>query len=218
MREDDRHVGKVGRHLVDVHGIGILQLQPRSARHACADPGLAGVEDCRQLVFSDHLIEGIGIAVVREEGLGRRMELEAFYPVVLDQRARHAHTHAAPCRVDAGEGDADVAVLVRRFRDFLVGDPLDAHAALAVHGEYHEPHLPLTVVRCHLIDGLVLGRVPEIPAAGFEAFLGRFVWNDAHGFFRVRVDIDRDEFVNVHCLHGRAPGVGWMMWGGEGSA
>ena len=49
------------------------------------------------------------------------MELEALHAVVLDQPPRFARAGLAFRRIDAGERDHDVAVLVGKFGDLLVG-------------------------------------------------------------------------------------------------
>ena len=72
MRDDDRHVREIRRDVVEVHRVGILQPQPAAARHAGADARMAAVEDRRQLVLGDHLVELVGHAVVGEEALQRR--------------------------------------------------------------------------------------------------------------------------------------------------
>jgi hypothetical protein len=46
---------------------------------------MAAVEDGRQLVFGDHLVERPGHAVVGQEALHRGVELEALDAVLLDQ-------------------------------------------------------------------------------------------------------------------------------------
>ena len=95
-------------------GFEYLRPQAAAAPHAGAHSGVAAVEDRRQPVLGDYLVERIGHAVVGKEALAGRMELEAADAAVRDQLARLAHAHLALVRVDAREGDHDVAVLARR--------------------------------------------------------------------------------------------------------
>ena len=179
-------------------GLAYLMRSPPPPRHAGADAGLAGMEQRRQLRLRDHLVERIDVVVVREEALDDRMELEAAHAEILDQAPRLAHAHLAARRIDAGERDRDVLVLVRRLGDLLVRDALDAHAALVVHREHDERHLALAVVGGHLRDGRVLDLVAEIAAARFQRFLLRFVGQHARRGLGMRVDVDGDQVLQVH--------------------
>ena len=100
VRDDDRHVRKIDRDIVDVNRIGVLQPQAATARHVGADAGMTAVENGRQLVLGDHLVKLIGHAVIRKKSLHGRMELEALDDAGLDQIARFAHAHAALVRID----------------------------------------------------------------------------------------------------------------------
>jgi hypothetical protein len=88
------------------------------------------------------------------------VELEAADAAVRDQLARLAHAELALVRVDAREGDHDVAVLARRVDHLLVRDAAHAHFVLGVDGEHHEPYAALPVVGHRLGDRGSLGRRP----------------------------------------------------------
>ena len=170
---------------------------PPPPRRAGADAGLPGVEERRQLRLGDHLVERIGHAVVREELLHRRMELEALAPCSRVIRRSPARTPSAPrCGFDAREGDRDVAVLVRELGDLLVGD-LAAGLLRAVDGEDHERHLELAVHLGHLRHRLVLRLVAEVAPHRLLLLVGRVVHRQ-RGFPGVRMDVDGDELVELH--------------------
>ena len=65
MGDDDLHVGEGDRHVLDQHRVAVLQPQPAAAAHARADARVAAVEDGRQLVLGDHLVDRPGHPVVR---------------------------------------------------------------------------------------------------------------------------------------------------------
>jgi hypothetical protein len=125
------------------------------------------------------------------------MELEALDTVVLDQLACLARTHAALVRVDAGEGDHHVAVLLRCLGDFLVGNAPVADVRLGVDGEHHQADLALAVIG----NGLVYGRpvrVLEVPVGGALIGFEVGILGLAAGDFGVGVGVDGDEFVEIH--------------------
>ena len=97
MRHDDLHVREVRGDLVEVERVGVLQQHASPAPQAGADGGLAGVEDRRELVLGDHLVERVGEPVVGEEGLQAGVELEAADVVLLDQPPRFATPSAPRC-------------------------------------------------------------------------------------------------------------------------
>src|SRR5439155_18274774 len=111
MCDDDRDVGEIDRYVIEVNRIGIFEAQSAATRHAGADARMAAMEDCRELVLGNHLIERIRHPVVREETLNGGVELEAADHARLDQTARLAHAYASLVRVDARERHHDVAVL-----------------------------------------------------------------------------------------------------------
>src|SRR2546430_17388591 len=59
-----------------IYRVGVFAPQPAAARHAGADARMAAMEDRRQLVLGNHLIERIRHPVVREETLDGGVELE----------------------------------------------------------------------------------------------------------------------------------------------
>ncbi len=158
---------------------------------------MAGVEDRRQLVPGDDLVEVVGHAVVGEEALHGRMELEALDHARFDQVARLPDPHPALVRVDRGEGDHHVGIGRGGLRHFLVGDAPVADLVLAVDGEHHEADLSLAIIG----DGFGDGR----PLAGLEVFIRRVlvglpegVGRLAAGDLGVGVHVDGDEVVDLH--------------------
>ena len=126
------------------------------------------------------------------------MELEALDLVVGDQSPCRAHALVAAVRVDAGEGNRDIAVLVRELGDLLVAD-LAARVLAGIDREDDEGHLQLAVHLRHLRHGLVLRLVAEVASHRLLRF-GELVVHRERGFPCVRVHVDRDQLVEVHAL------------------
>ena len=123
---------------------------------------MAGVEEGWQARLGDHLVERVGAAVVREEGLEVRVELEALDAVVGDQRSG-ARDRVRPGRVDARERDHDVRVRGRGLGDLLVRDRGNAAPGLPVDGEDDGCDAARAVVRRDVVDRrqrLVASEVP----------------------------------------------------------
>ena len=198
MRDDDGHVGEVGGHFIEVHGVGVVQFQAAPAAHSGADAAVTAVEQGGQSGVLNDLVQAVGHTVVGLEFLQGGVEFEALDAVIADESSGLAHTHDAPVRVDGGEGHHDVAVLLRGLGHFLVGDADAPGADFRVHREHHQADVSFAVVGDRFGDG---GAVIE-----FEVFLGRVVVGAgvllvvglAAGAFGVRVNIDGDEFTGVH--------------------
>src|SRR5829696_4149300 len=77
MGEDDLELGEVGRHIVDVDRVRVLEPDAAAPGKTRADPAVAGVKEGGQPSLGDHLVEGVGSPVVGEERLQVRVELEA---------------------------------------------------------------------------------------------------------------------------------------------
>ena len=103
-------------------GIGCAVLEPdaAAARHAGADPAVAGVEEHRQPRLGEHLVERVGQAVVGDELLQRRVELEPADAAASDEPPRLAYRLLSRVRVQADEGKRDVGVSSREVEDRLV--------------------------------------------------------------------------------------------------
>src|SRR5467141_2508165 len=110
MRNDDCHVRKVGRDIVNVHGVRVLELETAAARHTRTDARVTGVENCGQLMLCDDLVKLIGHSIVWEETLQSGMKLETFNYASFDEVARLTHPHAPLTRIDRGKGHHDVGV------------------------------------------------------------------------------------------------------------
>lgn len=63
-----------------------------------------------------------------------------------DQAACFARAQLALVRIDAGERDHDVGVLLRELGNLLIGDAAPADIGLAIHREHHEADVALAVV------------------------------------------------------------------------
>src|SRR6266498_451658 len=196
MRDDDRHVGEIHRDVIEVNRIGVFEAQSAAARHAGADAGMAAVEDRRQLVLGNHLIERIRHPGVREETLDGGVELEAADRAGLEQTARLAHAHPS-VRVDARKGDHDVTVLASRIGNLLIRNPPSADLEFRIDREHHQADLSLAIVR----DGLGNGRAfpyLEVPAGGFIVWLPRLVMRLPAGHFGMGVNVDGAQVLDVH--------------------
>src|SRR5947207_9257786 len=99
MCDDDRDVGEIDRYVIEVNRIGVFEAQSAAARHAGADARMAAVEDCRQPMLGNHLIEWIRHPIVRKETLDGGVELETADHAGRDQTARLAHAHPSLVRV-----------------------------------------------------------------------------------------------------------------------
>ena len=158
---------------------------------------MAAVEYGRQFVFRDHLVQPVRHAVVRKESLHRRVELEAFDGVILDQLAGLAHAHLALVRIDAGECDHDVAVFTRRVATSSFGMRFAAELVLRIHGEHHQADLALAIVGDGFGDGGTLAGL-EIFRCRILEFLPNFVHRLPTGHLRVRVHVDRNQIIDLH--------------------
>src|SRR3954451_6683738 len=121
LGKHDRQLGKIGRHVVHVDRVRVLQPHPAAAREAGADAAVPGVKEGGEAGFRDHLIQRIDVPVVREERLQVGVELEPADVVGVDQPAGTLDGVGAG-RVDACEGDEDVGVAGSPLQDLLVRD------------------------------------------------------------------------------------------------
>ena len=134
---------------------------------------------------------------VRMEALHRRVELEALDAVLLDQLSCLAATHLALVRIDRAERDHDVAVVLRRLGDLLVGDAPAPHLGLGVDGEVDEADLLLAVVRDRLVHRRALARA-EVLVGGAVVLLAVAVEGVAARDLEVGVRVDGDQVGGVH--------------------
>jgi hypothetical protein len=158
---------------------------------------MPAVEDDREGVLRDHLIDRPGHAVVGMETLDRGVELEALDAMLVDQPARLPGSHLALVRVDARKGDHHVAVLLRRFSHLLVGYAAAAQFRFRVNSEHDQPKFALPVVRHGLGNGwTAIGA--KVPVRGAVVLLAKAVLGTAARDFGVGVDVDRDQLLDVH--------------------
>src|SRR5690625_1289312 len=69
--QDDVHIREVGRHIVDQHGVGVLQPDTTTAGLAGTHAGLAGVEEGDQAVGLDELVQRVGDARSEERRVAK---------------------------------------------------------------------------------------------------------------------------------------------------
>ncbi len=100
MRHDDRHVRKIDCDVVEVHRVRKIEPHVVAGAHPGADAGLPGVEQRRLASLLDRFIKRVGKAIVREETLHRRMELEALNAELVDEPARLAGPQPTLVRID----------------------------------------------------------------------------------------------------------------------
>src|SRR2546421_9877293 len=103
MGHNDRHTGKIDGHIIEVHGIRVLETSTTTAAHARTNARMPCVEYCWQAGLSNHFIKNICTAIVRIECLHRRMKFEASHAEVLNQAAGLSCPQLALRRIDTGE-------------------------------------------------------------------------------------------------------------------
>ena len=200
--EDDVERREIGRDIVDEHRVGVLQPHAPAAGHAGPDPGRAGMKQRDQTGLGDHFVERIVGAVVGPERLRVGVELEAA-DAGLHELSGLALGELALVRVDAAERDQDVRVGTGGLEDLVVAESHPAHAGFVVDREHHGRHVPLSVVVGDFLGRGLHGAGAEVLSGGRE-HLGRDrILGVAFAPFGVRVDIDRDDLVEVeaHSAH-----------------
>jgi hypothetical protein len=201
MRQDDGHLGKVDRHVVEIHRVGIFEPHAHAARHARTDAGLAGVEERDRAFLGDRLVERIGPAFVGKEALHGGMELEALDAMLAHQAPRLARAGLALGRIDRGERDHDVAVGGGDLGHFLVLVAAEAGLALGIDGEDHAGDLAVAIILGRLLDGrqhaVGAGRVPEIFGHGGLELQIAVIAMTAAGLLGMGVDVDGDDVVEI---------------------
>ena len=122
MRQDDRHVRKIHGHIVDRHGVTVLEPNAAASWHAGADAAVPGVEQHRQPRFREDFVERIRHAIVGEKLLQRRMKLQAANAARRDQPPRLANRVGASRGIEADERHGDIGVVRRELDDGVVRD------------------------------------------------------------------------------------------------
>src|SRR5262245_52048363 len=196
VRDDDLHLGKIDRNVVDVHRIGIFQADAPAPRHARADPGLAAVKERDRALRGDRLVEHIRAVVVGIEALGRGMELEPLDAEIAHQAARLLGAGATLGWIDRGERDHDIAVLVGDAGDLLVRVAAVTALLLAVDREDHAADLALAIIvgdrRRRELLALVAEIGPHRLALGALIRIERLARRMGVG-----VDVDRDQGIEI---------------------
>jgi hypothetical protein len=146
VRHDDRHLRKIHRHVVDRHGVAVLQPNTAAASHPCADAAVPGVKEHGKTRFGKDLVQRIGDAIVREELLNGRMQLQSMDEPRINESARFADAFLSTVRVDTGEGDRDIRVVGSEARDDVIGNGRTAGEPF-VDREHDARHVARAVVR-----------------------------------------------------------------------
>jgi hypothetical protein len=87
MGHDNRHIRKIYRHVVQVHGIGVFEMYATAAGHTSADTSMPGMEDCWQTGLCDYLVEDIDAPLIWVKFLYRGVKFESPHPELLDEAA-----------------------------------------------------------------------------------------------------------------------------------
>src|SRR5258706_7465804 len=103
MSHDNWHIGEVNCNVIQVHGIGVLEMYTSTAAHASADARMPGVEYGWQTRLRDHLVENIGTPVIWVEFLYRRVKFEASYSELFNESAGLARAHLPLRGIDASK-------------------------------------------------------------------------------------------------------------------
>ena len=172
---------------------------PPPPGQARADARVPGVEERRQPGLLDHLVERVGHAVVREEALHVRVELEAAHAVLGDQAPRLVDAALSLVRVDARERDQDVGVRARHRGDLLVRHARLPGERLRVDREDDGHHPPLAVVARELERRRPGRLAAEVAHRGVAQLVGERVASGLR-HLDVRVHVDRDGVVEREAL------------------
>ena len=178
MGADDLQLGEVRGHVVQMDGLGELELVAHAARGAGAGAGHAAVEQDRQLQLLAFLPQGVEAGVVGEELLPGRVDLaHAVQPHVLDALDL-LQRHLLLPRIDDAEAHEDVGVPLHAVGHVLVGNRGQARDGLVGGVHDHGHHVARAVLVRHLVhgDGLafpleVLGHLLRAIALGAEGQL-----------------------------------------------
>jgi len=194
VRENDLQGREVDRDVVDVHRVRVLEANAAAAGQPRADARLPRVEERGQPRLFDHLVERVRHAVVREEALGVRVELEAAHAVFVDQTPRLLDTALALVRIDARKRDEDVGVRARHRSDLLVWNARLPGERLRVDREDDGHHLALAIERGKLERRRPRRRAAEMLDGGVAQLVRQGI-GAGLGHLDVRVHVDRDDVV-----------------------
>ena len=198
MSEHDLHVGEVDRHVVDQHRLAPLQAHAAAAGQPRAHARMAGVEDRRQLVCGDHLVDRVADGIGRMDVLHDAVEFEPPHPVILNEVARFARTHLASARIDRSERNDDVVVPGGVLGDFVVADAPGADAALAVDREQAERNLLLAIQADDLGNPGPLARRLEISGRRIEEPAHDRILGVVARHLGMHVDVDRADLGQIN--------------------
>ena len=163
-----------------------------------ADAGLSGVKQRDRAAVVDRFVKRIGHAVVGVKTLHGRMEFEAADAVFLDQLARFPHAKLALVRIDRDEGDQDVEIVGRDFQHLVIVVAAETSLTFGVDREDHGRDVLGAVIGRGLRHGRrVLVRRFEIVGHALLEIVIAVVAMHAAGFFRMGMDVDRDDFLDI---------------------
>ena len=149
MRQDDRHVREIHRHVVDRHRVAVLQPDAAAARHAGADAAVAGVKEHGQPGLGEDFVQRVGEAVVRERTAAAADAASARGHALRRPALRFAHRLGAASRVDAREGNGDVRIGLA---------PSSATASFDSCGTSRQPFIDREDHARHLARAVVVGQ------------------------------------------------------------
>ena len=189
MAGDDREVGEVRRDVVEMRdGPAVLELEAHAARSPRAEPGGPGVELDGLAEGPAEVVERVEAVVVREEGLGGRLELQAHETERREAALRLAEGLATAPGIDHGPATRErLREPPDQVGDVVIGQWRPAGARRGVPADDAGAHPGLPEVLDHL--GLGADVRPELVVAlhGVEVGPPRLVLG-ACG--QVAVDVD----------------------------
>ena len=126
------------------------------------------------------------------------MEFEAADAVFLHQLLRLAHAELALVRIDRDERDQDVEIVGGDFQHFVIVVAAETGLAFGVDREDHRRDILGAVIGRGLRHGRrMLVRRLEIVGHALLEIVIAVVAMHAAGLFRMGVDVDRDDFLDI---------------------
>ena len=132
------------------------------------------------------------------------MKLEATHAELADEPARLPRSGLALGRINAGEGDQDVAVGGGFLGDLFIRIAAVAGFALGIDRKDHRADLALAIVGRGLFDGWAIVRLIEVDRHLRLEIIVPVIRMRAARFLGMSVNIDCDQLID---LHGPAPSL-----------
>lgn len=146
----------------------------------------------------DSFVKRPGHAVIGEEPLHGRMELETLNAEGIDKPPRLSRAHSAFGRIDRSEGNQDLGILGCALGNFFIGVTAKTRFTLRINGKYYRSYIERRVMgrslghRRRMFPGC-----PEISRHGRLQVIVTVVAVAAAGFFSGHVKIDGVQVGNV---------------------